>query len=342
VERSISILSTTQEVSVKTILSLFALGLLSLIPASLTTGGYAAERYPTRPVKIIQPYPAGGPGDVIARVLAQKLSEQTGGQFYVENLPGAGGTIGAGAASKAPADGYTILMINQDFVVQPIIKSKVPYDAFNGFAPVGLVATAPEMISVHPSVPARDVKELIALLKANPAKYSYATPGHGTSPHLACERLFRISHGLDVIHVPFQGGAPAVQSTIAGHTQIIHIIAPALAPQLKEGTLRALAVASKVRSPAFPDVPTLQEAGVPNHEVAFWMGGLVPVGTPREIIELLQAQFAKAMAAPDVKQRLAVLGFEPAVSTSEQFAAHMKAESEIWKAVVRDANIKIE
>jgi tripartite-type tricarboxylate transporter receptor subunit TctC len=327
---------------VKTILSLFALGLPLLILASLTTEGHAAESYPTRPVKIIQPYPAGGPGDVIARVLAQKLSEQTSGQFYVENLPGAGGTIGAGAASKAPADGYTILMINQDFVVQPIIKSKVPYDAFNGFAPVGLVATAPEMISVHPSVPAKDVKELIALLKANPGKYSYATPGHGTSPHLACERLFRISHGLDVIHVPFQGGAPAVQSTIAGHTQIIHIIAPAVAPQLKEGTLRALAVASKVRSPAFPDVPTLQEAGVPNHEVAFWMGGLVPVGTPREIIELLQSQFAKAMAAPDVKQRLAVLGFEPAASTSEQFTAHMRGESEIWKAVVRDANIKIE
>jgi tripartite-type tricarboxylate transporter receptor subunit TctC len=321
----------------------FAVGLLSLITASIVTERYAgAESYPTRQVKIIQPYPAGGPGDVIARVLAQKLSEQTGGQFYVENLPGAGGTIGAGAASKAAADGYTILMINQDFVVQPIIKSKVPYDAFNGFAPVGLVATAPEMISVHPSVPAKDLKELIALLKANPGKYSYATPGHGTSPHLACERLFRISHGLDVVHVPFQGGAPAVQSTIAGHTQIIHIIAPAIAAQLKEGTLRALAVASKVRSAAFPDVPTLEEAGVPNHEVAFWMGGLVPVGTPREIIQLLQAQFAKAMALPDVKQRLAVLGFEPASSTPEQFAAHMRAESEIWKEVVRDANIKVE
>jgi tripartite-type tricarboxylate transporter receptor subunit TctC len=162
----------------------FAIGLLPLITASIVTERYAgAESYPTRAVKILQPYPAGGPGDVIARVLAQKLSEQTGGQFYVENLPGAGGTIGAGAASKAPADGYTILMINQDFVLQPIIKSKVPYDAFNSFAPVGLVATAPEMISVHPSVSAKDVKELIALLKANPGKYSYATPGHGTSPH---------------------------------------------------------------------------------------------------------------------------------------------------------------
>jgi len=322
---------------------LFALAVVSWIAASLAIdGSAAAETYPARPVRLIQPYPPGGPGDAIARIVAQKLSEVTGSSFYVENLPGAGGTIGAGAASKAPADGYTILMINQDFVVQPIIKSKVPYDAFNGFAPVGLVATAPEMISVHPSVPVKDVKELIALLKANPGKYSYATPGYGTSPHLACERLFRISYGLDVVHVPFQGGAPAVQSTIAGHTQFIHIIAPAVAAQLKEGTLRALAVASRVRSPAFPDVPTLEEAGVPNHEVAFWMGGLVPVGTPREIIQLLQVQFAKAMALPDVKQRLAVLGFEPAASTPEQFAAHMRAESEIWKAVVRDANIKVE
>jgi tripartite-type tricarboxylate transporter receptor subunit TctC len=330
-------------VTVKTTLSLFALGLLSLFAASLATERSArAETYPIRPVKIIQPYPAGGPGDVIARVLAQKLSEHTGGQFYVENLPGAGGTIGAGAASKAPADGYTILMINQDFIVQPIIKAKVPYDAFKSFAPVGLVSTAPEMISVHPSVPAKDIKELMALLKANPGKYSYATPGYGTSPHLACERLFRISYGLDVVHVPFQGGAPAVQSTIAGHTQIIHIIAPAVAPQLKEGTLRALAVASKARSPAFPDVPTLEEAGVPNHEVAFWMGGVVPVGTPKDIVELLQAEFAKVMALPDVKQRLAVLGFEPAASTPEEFAAHMRAESDIWRVVVRDANIKIE
>jgi len=316
-----------------------AVAVVSLLATSLAT---AAESYPTRPVKIVLPYPPGGPGDVIARVLAQKLSEHMGAQFYVENLPGAGGTIGTGAAAKAPADGYTILMVNQDFIVQPIIKARVPYDAFKSFAPVGLVATAPEMISVHPSVPANDIKELLALLKANPGRYSYATPGHGTSPHLACERLFRISYGLDVIPVPFQGGGPAVQSAIAGHTQIIHIIAPAVAPHLKEGTLRALAVASKVRTPAFPDVPTLEQAGVPNHEVAFWIGGVVPTGTPNEIVDLLQAQFAKVMALPDVKERLSVLGFEPVVNTPEQFAAHMQAESQTWSAVVRDANIKIE
>jgi tripartite-type tricarboxylate transporter receptor subunit TctC len=327
----------------KTTLPLFMLGLLSLIATSVATKESArAEGYPNRPVKIINPYPAGGPGDVIARVLAQKLSEQMAGQFHVENLPGAGGTIGAGIASRAAADGYTVLMINQDFIVQSLIKSKVPYDAFNSFATVGLVATAPEMISVHPSVPAKNMKELITLLKANPGKYSYATPGYGTSPHLACERLFRISYGLDVVHVPFQGGGPAVQSTIAGHTQIIHIISPAVAPYLKEGTLRALAVASKARSPAFPDVPTLEESGVPNHEVGFWMGGVVPVGTPKLVIELLHAEFAKIMALPDIKEHLAVLGFEPVVSTPDEFAAHMRTEWDTWKAVVRDANIKVE
>ena len=327
----------------KTIVPLIAFGLASLITASIAIEGDArADDYPSGQVKIINPYPAGGPGDVISRILAQKLSEDTGGRFYVENLPGAGGTIGAGAAAKAAADGRTILMVNQDFIVQALVKSKIPYDPFNGFAPIGLVATAPEMISVHPSVPAKNMEELLALLKANPGKYSYATPGYGTSPHLACERLFRISYGLDVVAVPFQGAAPAVQSTMAGHTQIIHVIAPAVSPYIKHGALRALAVASKARAPAFPDVPTLEESGVPNREVSFWMGGVVPVGTPKPIIELLHAAFARAMELPEVRQRLAELDFEPAVSTPDKFAAHMRTQWETWKPVVQEANIKVE
>jgi tripartite-type tricarboxylate transporter receptor subunit TctC len=301
-----------------------------------------AENYPARPVKLVVPYPAGGPGDVIARILAQKLSEQTAGQFYVENLSGAGGTIGTGTAAAAPADGYTVLLINQDFVVQSIIKAKLPYDPFRSFAPISMVATAPEMISVHPSVPANNMTELLALLRANPGKYSYATPGYGTSPHLACERLFRISYGLDVVHVPFQGGGPAVQSTIAGHTQILHIIVPAVAPHLKEGTLRALAVASKVRSAAFPDVPTLEEAGVANHEVGFWMGAVVPAATSKNIIEFLRGQIAVVMGLSDVRQRLAALGFAATVSTPEEFANHIKAEFGTWSKVAHDANIRID
>src|SRR5262249_30629790 len=257
--------------------------------ASYAQTATVAPGYPTNAVRVIVPYPPGGM-DVIARVIAEKLSQALGTPFHVENLPGAGGTIGTGTAANAPADGSTVLVMNQDFVIQPIVKAKVPYDLVKSFTPVSLIATAPEMILVNPSMPARNMQELLALLKANPGKYSYATPGYGTSPHLACERLFRLSHGLDVIHVPFQGAAPAITSTIGGHTQILPITAPLVVQQVKDGMLRALAVASSERSPAFPDVPTLAQAGVPNHEVGFWMGVMVPAGTPNAIVEILQHQ----------------------------------------------------
>jgi tripartite-type tricarboxylate transporter receptor subunit TctC len=323
-------------------LSWSLLALLAMPPVLGADQNARAESYPDRPVKMIVPYAAGGPGDVLTRIVAQKLSARTGVPFVVENLPGAGGTIGTSAAAKAPADGYTLLMVNQDFVVQPTIKAHVPYDASKTFAPVSLVATAPEMISVHPSVPAKNIDELLALIKADPGKYSYATPGYGTSPHLASERLFRLSHGLDVVHVPFQGGGPAVQSTVAGHTQIIHIIAPAVEPYIKDGTLRPLAVAAKVRSPAFPDVPTLEESGIPNHEVAFWIGGVVPSGTAPKIVDILQRLFTETMDLPEVRQRLATLGFEPSTNSSEEFAAHIQSELRTWRKVVEEARLKID
>jgi tripartite-type tricarboxylate transporter receptor subunit TctC len=321
----------------------FTLTLLSLFVV-LFAGQPAAkaETYPTRPVKIILPYPPGGPGDAIARIVAQKLSEGFGSQFYVENLPGAGGAIGAAAASKAPADGYTILLANQDLVIQPIVKAKVPYDPFTSFTPVSQIVAAPEMIVVHPSLPVQSMKELIALLRANPGKYSYASPGFGTSPHLACEWLFKLTYGLDVTHVPFQGAAPAVVSALAGQTPIFHNVLPTVAPYIKDGKLRALAVASIKRSPVFPDVPTLEEALLPGHEVGFWMGALVPAGTPAEIVQRLQSQITELVALPDVKERLATLGFDPAAGTSHGFADHLKAESNLWGKIVRDAQLKIE
>jgi tripartite-type tricarboxylate transporter receptor subunit TctC len=186
------------------------------------------------------------------------------------------------------------------------------------------------------------MQELIALLKANPGKYSYATPGFGTSPHLACERLFRLSYGLDVVHVPFQGAAPAITSTIAGHTQILHITAPLVAQHVKDGTLRALAVASTKRSPAFPDVPTLAEAGVPNHEVAFWTGILAPAGTPKDIIEILQHQIVRIVSLPDVREHMATLGLDPTAGTPEDLATHINAQFAEWSRVVRDAHLKID
>jgi tripartite-type tricarboxylate transporter receptor subunit TctC len=319
-----------------------ALVLVSLVCAFAGPDGLAnAASYPARPVKIVVPYPAGGPMDVTARILAQKLTERLGGQFYVENQPGAGGTIGTGAAALAPLDGQTILMANQDFVVEPIVKAKVPFDPFKSFTPVIEVAAAPEMIVVNPSLPVTSMKELFALLKANPGKYSYASPGYGTSPHLACEWLFKLTEGLDVIHVPFQGALPAVNSTLAGQTPILHILVPAVVPYIKDGTLRPLAVAGHTRAPVIPNVPTLEEAGVPGHEVGFWFGALVPTGTPKEIVDLLQHNIAEILAQPDVKERLAVLGFDAVGGTSHEFASHIGAESDKWSRVVSEAHINI-
>jgi len=314
--------------------------LLTLFAASQRAA--IAESYPTHAVKLVVPYPPGGPGDAVARIVAQKLSEGSSSPFYVENMPGAGGTIGAAAVANALPDGYTVLLANQDLVIQPIIKTKVAYDPFKSFVPVGQIVAAPEMIVVHPSLPAGNMKELIALLRDNPGKYSYATPGYGTSPHLACEWLFRLTYGLDVTHVPFQGAAPAVMSTLSGQTPIFHNVLPTVAPYIKEGKLRPLAVASLKRSPVFPDVPTLEEALVPGHEVGFWMGALVPAGTPSDIVQWLQSRITTMVTLPDVKERLATLGFDPAAETPQAFAHHIAAEYELWGKIVRDAHLKFD
>ena len=219
------------------------------------------------------------------------------------------GIIGNTAAAKAAPDGCTLLVVNQNFVVQPAVNAKFSYDVPGSFAPVAFLATAPETISVNPSVPAKTMQELIALLKANPGKYSYASPGYASSPHIAAERLFRLTHGLDVTHVPFQGGPPAVTSTIGGHTAIVHLTLPVVAPSVKDGKLRMLAVADQKRHPEFPDVPTLAEAGIPNHEVGFWNALLAPRGTPADILDDLNRQVAQVMAQPEVREKLGVIGF---------------------------------
>ena len=301
-----------------------------------------AETYTSKPVKLIVPYAPGGPNDLVARILAQKLAEGLGGSFFVENTAGAGGTIATGQAANAAADGTTILVANQDLIVQPIIKAKVPYDPFKSFTPVSLAVSAPEMIVVHPSLQVKDLKGLVALLKANPGKYSYASPGYGTTPHLACVWLFNLENGIDVTHVPFQGAAPAVQSVLAGQTPVFHNVLPAVAPHIRAGTMRALAVASSNRTQYFPDVPTIGEAGYPGHEVGFWMGVFVPVGTPKDLVDVLNKQVARIMTLPDVKERMATIGFDPTLSTSDELIDHMKVETDKWSKVVRQANIKID
>jgi tripartite-type tricarboxylate transporter receptor subunit TctC len=321
-------------------LRVFAIGLVALVEAV----GFSAQAkdYPEKPVRIIVPYPPGGAVDVMARIIAQKLSEGLSGQFYVENLAGAGGDIGTRAAARAAADGQTLLIVSPDFIVRPLVKSDAPYDPVASFAPITLVATSPTMISVHSSVPAKTMKELIDLLKVNPGKYTLGTPGYGTAPHLAGERLYRQAYGVDVIHVPFQGFGPAVTSTIAGHTSILGAPVPLVAPYVKDGTLRALAIASRERSATFPDVPTLAEAGIANQELDFVGGVVAPGGTPKEIVDLLHSQIVTIVAMPDVRGHLATLGFDPVANTPEEFRHWINAEFVKWREVVRATNIRID
>ncbi len=301
-----------------------------------------AQIYPTRPVRMIVPFAPGGQTDVIARLIAQKLSEHFGKQYYVENMPGAGGNIGMGRAAQAMPDGYTLLVADgTTYVVNPTLYNKVPYDPYRDFDPISLAVTTTQVLTVYPSMPAKTVKELVAVIEANSGKYSYASAGIGSPSHLTGE-LFRISLGLDLVHVPFNGAGPAIGSTVAGHTPIAFGSPASSIAQVKEGNLRALAVAAKTRLQALPDVPTMAEAGFPDIECNAWIGAFAPTGMPKEIIALLNREIGKMVALPDVKERLAVLGFEPFANTPEESAVIIRTESAKWAKVIRSAGIKAE
>src|SRR5436190_10937392 len=298
-----------------------------------------AQVYPTRPVRVIVPFAPGGPTDVFARLMAQKLSEQAGAQFFVENMAGAGGNIGTSRAAQSAPDGYTMLVTGANYVVNPALYAQVSYDPIRDFDAVTLAVTAAAVLTVHPSLPAHTTRELVELIKASPGKYSYASPGTGTPPHLVGE-LFRLSLGLDLLHVPFNGGGPAIASTLAGHTPIsFGSTAPAV-PLVKDGKLRALAVATKKRSPALPDIPTMTEAGYPDIQGESWFVVVVPAGTPGEIIAVLHRDIARIMTLPEMTERLATLGYEPVVNSSAECAVLMKTEMARWTKVIRDAGIK--
>src|SRR5689334_20127527 len=230
--------------------------------------------YPVRPVRIIVPYAAGGPTDILGRLTAQKLSDELGQQFYVEDVPGAGGNIGMGQAARAAPDGYSLVVVPPNIVVNPALYASVPYDPYKDFDPVTIAVTSPTVLAVHPSIAATSVQELVSLIKAQPGKYSFASPGVGTPPHLVGEQ-FRLSFGLDLVHVPFNGAGPAVGSAIGGHTPVLFSSLPPAVPQIKDGKLRALAVMSSRRSTALPDVPSMAEAGYPNITGEGWFAFLV-------------------------------------------------------------------
>ena len=300
-----------------------------------------AQSYPSRPVRVIVPYSPGGPTDVCARFIAQGLSDQLGKQFYVENITGAGGNIGTGQAARTTADGYSILITVNSYVINPTLYDKVPYHVLKDFEAVTLAAIFPSAMLVNPSVSAKTVQELVALIKANPNKYSFASPGFGTPSHLLGEQ-FRVAAGLDLVHVPYGGSGPVITSVVAGNTPIGFAALSAAVPQIIDGKLRALAVMSDHRSQALPDLPTIAEAGYPELDGDAWVGVLVPTGTPADIIALLHREIVKIIATPDMKERLATLGLEPVGNSPEEFTAQMKVEMEKWAKVIRAARIKAE
>jgi tripartite-type tricarboxylate transporter receptor subunit TctC len=315
---------------------------LALLSAPALSGDASAQSYPAKSVRLIVPFAAGGPTDVIARIVAQKLSEAWGHQVYTENVPGAGGNTGVTMVARAPADGYTILVVSTGFIVNPSMYTKISYDPVKDFAPITLVAASPNVISVNPDFPAKSMKDLVALVKANPGKYSFASAGVGQTSHLAGE-LLNISYGLDLAHVPFNGGAPIMNSMMGGHTLIAYLGLPSAAAYIREGKVRALLMTGSKRSPAVPDVPTAGEAGVPEQQTVFFQGILVPAGTPREIIDQWHREVVRIVALPDVKQRLAAASYELDPNTPEQFAALIKTEVDKWAKVISDAKIaKIE
>lgn len=313
-----------------------------LVSAALTTATAAqAQSYPTKNVRVLVPFAAAGPTDVIARLVGQKLAELHGHAYTIENVPGAGGNTGTAQAAKAPADGYTLLVISTGFMVNPSLYAKVPYDPVKDFAPVTLIAASPNVLVVNPEVPAKSVKELVALIKANPGKYSYAQPALGSTPHLGGE-LFKLTFGLDLAMVPFPGAAPAITSTIGGHTPVAFTALPPAITAAKENKVRALAVMAEKRVGALPDVPTMAESGVAGQEADTLTGIVAPAGTPPAIVEQLQRDIAKIVAMPDIKSKLDTLGFRPVANTPVQFGTQIKAEMEKWAKVVSAAKLKIE
>ena len=298
-----------------------------------------AGAYPARPVRVIVPFAPGGATDIIARPILQELSGRLRQQFYVENIAGASGNIGTAQAAKAAADGYTILFTFSSHVTNPSMFDKLAYDAVKDFEPITLLVNSPAVLTVHPSLPAKTVEELVALIRANPGKYSFASGGTATQPHLAGEQ-FRLSLGLDLVHVPFNGGGPALISAIGGHTPISFTTLSPTVPHIRDGKLRALAVMSKTRARAVQDVPTMTEAGYPDIEGDTWVGVLAPAGIDRQIVTLLHREMVQILNLPVMRDRLVELGYEPVGNTPDEFGTQLKTDFAKWAKIIHSAGIR--
>ena len=310
-----------------------------LCPAAVLAQG--ADAYPSKPIRFILPFPPGGGTDILGRLLSERLAAQLGQPVVIENRGGAGGNVGAEAAARSAPDGYTIVLVAPSLAISPSLYSKLAYDPVRDFAPVSLVATVPNVMITHPSVPATTLSEFIALAKKKPGAMNFGSGGNGTSNHLAGE-LFNIVAGVRLVHVPYKGVNLAMNDVLTGEVHLVVIGIPAAAPHIKAGKLRALAVIDSKRAAALPEVPTVAEAGLANFDVTTWYGVLAPAGTPRPIVTRLNAEIVRIMQAPEMKERLATMATEPVTSTPEAFAELIRQEIVKWGKVVRAAGLKAE
>ena len=301
-----------------------------------------AQGYPSKPIRFVVPYPAGGPLDTVARLLAQKVGESMKQPVVVDNKPGAGGNIGADLVAKSPPDGYTILMgAVATHAINPTLYSSIPYDAVRDFTPITQVASTPNVLVVNPAVPANDVKSFIAHAKANPGKLNFGSGSTGSAGHLAGE-LFNAQAGVKMTHVPYKGAAPAMQDLLGGRIELMFDNLASSLAQVKAGKVRALAVTTAKRSSLAPDLPTIAESGLPEFDISTWFGVFAPAGVPRDIVERLHAEFTRALAAPDVREKMLALGAEPVGNRPEEFAAYIRREAEKYSRVIKASGAKVD
>jgi tripartite-type tricarboxylate transporter receptor subunit TctC len=315
------------------------LGAAGLLVA-FTTMAAAQSDYPNRPVRLVIPFPPGGSNDVVGRMIGDQLSKQLGKQVVIDNRGGAGGVIGTEIVSKAPADGYTLLVISLAHAVNPWLY-KLPYDPIKAFAPIGVMGSGPNVVAVNPELPVKSIKELVALAKSKPGDLQYASAGIGSFQHLGGE-LFKLEAGIDMLHVPFKGGGPSMIDVIGGHTKVVFSSLVQTTPHLKSGKLRALGVGSKERSKVLPDVPSVAEDGVPTYEAVNWWGIVAPAGTPQPIIDKLHAALTASQDTPEVEKQFASEGATVVKKSPTEFGAFMVSEMNKWEQVVKKGNIKAE
>jgi tripartite-type tricarboxylate transporter receptor subunit TctC len=318
-----------------------AVAIALFIAALALSRSVVAEDWPSRPVTLIVPFAPGGTTDIVARIVGQALSVRLGQSVIVENLGGAGGTLGANQAAKAAPDGYTIFMATVAHTMAPGIYKSLPYDFMKDFAPITEVASVPNIVIVHPAVPAKTIAELLVYIRANPGKVNYGSAGIGSTEHMSGELMSAMAK-LKMVHVPYKGGAPMMTDLIAGHIEMAIETSGSATPHIKAGTVRALAVSTAKRSPAFPDLPTLAEAGLTDYDVTTWYGMLVPTGTPAAIRERLYKEISEILKSPDIAARLADIGANPGGETPADFAAFIKSETDKWIKLAKDAHISVE